>query len=80
MLKSLEDLNRVRKLAETGQHAAVVDYLSDRPDMELKESPTLALLFGTAQARLGNHQEGTQWVELALGKSRDRGDRTVEWF
>ena len=78
MLKSLEDLNRVRKLAETGQHAAVVDYLSDRPDTELKESPTLALLFGTAHARLGRHDEGTEWVELALGKSRDRGDRTVE--
>jgi len=78
MLNSLEDLNRVRKLAETGQHAAVVDYLSDRPDMELKESPTLALLFGTAQARLGKHNEGMEWVELALGKSRDRGDRTVE--
>jgi tetratricopeptide (TPR) repeat protein len=78
MLKSLEYLNRVRKLAETGQHAAVVDYLSDRPDMELKDSPTLALLFGTAQARLGRHDEGTEWVELALGKSRDRGDKTVE--
>jgi tetratricopeptide (TPR) repeat protein len=78
MLKSLEDLNRARKLAETGQYAALVDYLGDRPDTELKESPTLALLFGTAQARLGRHSKGTQWVEIALDRSRDRGDRAIE--
>ncbi len=78
MLKSLEDLNRARKLAETGQFSAVVDYLSDRSQTDLRESPTLALLFGTAQARLGRHSEGMQWVEIALNRSRDRGDRAIE--
>jgi len=78
MLQSLEELNRARKLAETGQYAAVVDYLGDRSQTDLSESPTLALLFGTAQARLGKHSEGTQWVEIALDRSRDRGDRAIE--
>jgi hypothetical protein len=44
MLKALEDLSKVRNLAATGQYAAVVDYLSDRPVAELRKSPTLALL------------------------------------
>ncbi len=78
MLKSLEDLNRVRQLAEIGQHAAVVDYLGERSPDQLRDSPTLALLYGTAQARLGRQAEGTEWVELALNRSRDRGDRSIE--
>ena len=78
MLKSLEDLNRTSKLAETGQYGAVVSSLSDRSPSDLSESPTLALLFGTAQARLGRHSEGIQWVEVALDRSRDRGDRAIE--
>jgi len=78
MLKSLEDLNRVRRLAEIGQHAAVVDYLGERSPDQLRDSPTLALLYGAAQARLGRQSEGTEWVELALRRSRDRGDRSIE--
>jgi tetratricopeptide (TPR) repeat protein len=78
MLKSLEDLNRVRRLAEIGQHAAVVDYLGDRSPDQLRDSPTLALLYGTAQARLGRQEEGTKWVKLALTRSRERGDRAIE--
>ncbi len=78
MLKALEDLSKVRNLAATGQYAAVVDYLSDRPATELRKSPTLALLLGTAQARLGRHREGTRWIELALNRSRDWGDRSIE--
>lgn len=78
MLKSLEDLSRVRQLAEIGQHAAVVDYLGKRPTDQLRDSPTLALLYGAAQARLGRQVEGTKWVESALNRSRDRGDRSIE--
>jgi tetratricopeptide (TPR) repeat protein len=78
MLRALEELTEARRLADTGHHAAVVDLLEGRPPAELRGSPTLALLYGTAQARLGREQEGTQWVEIALDRSRERGDRSVE--
>ena len=78
MLTSLDDMNRARQLAETGQHAAVVDFLSERPREQIEDSPTLALLYGTAQARLGRHSDGREWVELALERSRTRGDQSIE--
>lgn len=78
MLTSLDDMNRARQLAETGQHAALVDFLSERPREQIEDSPTLALLYGTAQARLGRHADGKEWVELALERSRARGDLAVE--
>ena len=78
MLNSLDDMNRARQLAETGQYAAVVDLLSERPREKIEDSPTLALLYGTAQARLGRHADGREWVELALDRSRERGDRAIE--
>ena len=78
MLTSLDDMKRARQLAETGQHAAVVELLSERPREQIENSPTLALLYGTAQARLGRHTDGREWVELALERSRTRGDRAIE--
>jgi tetratricopeptide (TPR) repeat protein len=71
-------LTRVRELAESGQHAAVVEYLNDEPRGTLEQSPTLALVYGIAQARLGRHEDGARWVGAALERSRERGDRSIE--
>ena len=43
---------KARALAAAGHHAAVVEFLGSREQGEL-EDPTLALLYGIAQARLG---------------------------
>jgi len=75
---SLEMLNSAQKLAETGRHAAVVEQLGVLPVQELEQSPTLALLFGIAQARLGRHSSGRQWVATALDTARTRGDGEIE--
>ena len=61
MLSSLEELNKASQLAETGQHAAVVEFLGERPREKVQDSPTLALLYGTAQARLGRHEQGKEY-------------------
>jgi tetratricopeptide (TPR) repeat protein len=74
---SLEKLQHVRQLLETGQFAEVVFALADREE-EVAESPTLSLCYGTAHARLGEYNEGSRWVEVALNRSRSQGDRTVE--
>ena len=78
MRESLEILNQAQQLSETGQHAAVLEYLGGRRDEELEDSPTLALLYGIAQARLGSPAAGHRWVSVALEKSRERGDRVIE--
>ncbi|MBI4421113.1 MAG: tetratricopeptide repeat protein [Gemmatimonadetes bacterium] len=78
MRGSLIELGAVRRLAETGHHAAVVEALEHRPRDELERSATLALLYGTAQARLGHHADGERWVEVALERARERGDRAIE--
>lgn len=75
---SLEMLSSTQKLAETGRHAAVVEQLGVLPVQELEQSPTLALLFGIAQARLGRHNSGRQWVATALDTARARGDGEIE--
>lgn len=71
-------LNTVQQLAETGRHTAVVEYLSGLPAEEVAKSPTLALLFGSAYARLGRDQLAQRWVAVALARARERGDRPVE--
>lgn len=75
---SLVLLNRVQDLAESGQHAAIVTELEGADEVALEQSPTLALLYGIAQARLGRHADGARWVNVALMRSRTRGDRTIE--
>lgn len=75
---ALDRLTHVRQLAETGRHAAVVACLAAVAPQQVRGSPTLALMFGTAHARLGRHAEGRRWVELALAAARERGDRAVE--
>ena len=71
-------LNKVQGLADSGQHAAVVEYLRERDVVEIENSPTLALLYGVAQARLGSHESGERWVGLALKRSEERGDHTIK--
>src|SRR5256714_6012138 len=68
---------KARALAAAGHHAAVVEYLGSRDQSEL-EDPTLALLYGIAQARLGRHQQGLQWIDKALAAARTHDDRGVE--
>ncbi len=71
-------MDRAQQLAAAGHHAEVVEYLGAREPRELEDSPSLALLYGTAQARLGRHEEGLRWLELALDRARKRSDQTVE--
>src|SRR2546425_10911077 len=71
-------VDKVRQLTAAGQHAEVVNYLAARQGSELVESASLALLYGTAQARLGRHAEGLRWLDLALDEARRRDERAVE--
>jgi tetratricopeptide (TPR) repeat protein len=74
----LMQLRQAIHYSDTGQHAAVLTLLSGAPQEELEGSPMLTLLCGIAHARLGRHGEGARWVETALRKARERGDRAVE--
>src|SRR2546428_9408873 len=65
-------IDKARELAAAGHHAAVVEFLGGRERTELGDSPTLALLYGIAQARLGRHEQALQWLELGLGEERTR--------
>jgi tetratricopeptide (TPR) repeat protein len=71
-------VDKAQQLAAAGQHAKVVEYLGAQAPGELEESPSLALLYGTAQARLGRHEEGLRWLDVALDRARRRKDQTVE--
>src|SRR2546430_15354858 len=66
-------IDKARALAAAGHHAAVVEFLGGRERAELSDSPTLALLYGIAQARLGRHEQALQWLEPALGPARRLG-------
>ena len=68
---------KARALAAAGQHAAVVEFLGSRSQSDL-EDPTLGLLYGIAQARLGRHQQGLKWIDKALASARGRSERGVE--
>jgi tetratricopeptide (TPR) repeat protein len=68
---------KARALAAAGHHAAVVEYLGSRDQSEL-EDPTLGLLYGIAQARLGRHEQGLQWIDKALAGARAQDERGVE--
>src|SRR2546422_8274692 len=71
-------IDKARALAAAGHHAAVVEFLGGRERAELSDSPTLALLYGIAQARLGRHEQALQWLELALVQARRLGEPAVE--
>ena len=68
---------KARALAAAGHHAAVVEFLDTRDQSELAD-PTLALLYGIAQARLGRHEQGLQWIDQALAGARQRREHGVE--
>jgi tetratricopeptide (TPR) repeat protein len=69
---------KARALAAAGHHAAVVEFLGGRDQSELEITPTLALLYGIAHARLGRHDQGLQWIDRALASARQRGEHGVE--
>src|SRR3989442_907022 len=71
-------VDRARQLAAAGHHAEVIEYLGAQKRSDLADSPTLALLYGTAQARLGCHDEGLRWLDLALDEARRREELAVE--
>src|SRR5947208_511089 len=71
-------VDQARQLTAAGQHAEVVNYLAARQGSELVESASLALLYGTAQARVGRHAEGLRWLDTALEQARKGGERGVE--
>ena len=70
-------IDKARQLAAAGHHAEVVAYLGAQPRSELEESPSLALLYGTAQARLGRHADGLRWLDRALDLARKRDEQAV---
>jgi tetratricopeptide (TPR) repeat protein len=71
-------VDKARQLAAAGHHAEVIEYLGAQDGSELERSPSLALLYGTAQARLGRHDEGLRWLDLALDQARKRDEHAVE--
>lgn len=71
-------VEQAQQLAAAGRHAEVVEYLDALPRSEIADSPTLALLFGTAQARLGLHDAGLIWLDRALEQARQRAEREIE--
>jgi len=77
LLEASPVVAKARALAAAGHHAAVVEFLGSREQSEL-EDPTLALLYGIAQARLGRHAQGIQWIDRALANARKQGEHGVE--
>ena len=71
-------VEKARQLAAAGNHAEVAAYLGAKAESELEGSPTLALLYGTALARLGRNEEGLRWLDKALDEARKRDDQAVE--
>ncbi|PYP34316.1 MAG: hypothetical protein DMD49_00655 [Gemmatimonadetes bacterium] len=71
-------VDKARQLVAAGHHAEVVEYLGARAGSELEDSPSLALLYGTAQARLGRHTEGLRWLDRALDQARKRDEQAIE--
>lgn len=77
LLEASPVVAKARSLAAAGHHAALVEYLGARASSEL-EDPTLALLYGIAQARLGRHKQGIEWIDRALAGARQRDEHGVE--
>jgi tetratricopeptide (TPR) repeat protein len=77
LLEASPVVAKARSLAAAGHHAALVEFLSARAPSEL-EDPTLGLLYGIAQARLGRHKQGLEWIDRALSGARQRSEHGVE--
>jgi len=78
LLEASPVVAKARALAAAGHHAALVEFLGSRDESELEITPTLALLYGIAQARLGRHEQGLQWIDRSLASARQRGEHGVE--
>ena len=78
LLEASPVVDKARALAAAGHHAAVVEFLGSRAESEIEDSPTLALLFGIAQARVGRHQQGLEWIDRALAAAKKHGEHGVE--
>ncbi len=78
LLEASPVVAKARALAAAGHHAALVEFLGSRDESELEITPTLALLYGIAQARLGRHDQGLEWIDRALASARQRGEHGVE--
>ncbi len=77
-MQTSQVIDRAQELAAAGRHAEVVEYLGAQERSELADSPRLALLYGTAQARLGLHDEGLHWLDRALDEARKRREPALE--
>lgn len=71
-------VDKAQQLAAAGRHTEVIAYLGARDANEIEESPNLALLYGTAHARVGRHAEGLRWLDVALDQARRRQEQAVE--
>src|SRR5436309_1467644 len=71
-------IDKAQQLAAAGRHTEVIAYLGARDANEIEESPNLALLYGTAHARVGRHVEGLRWLDVALDQARRRQEQAVE--
>ena len=71
-------IEKAQQLAAAGRYAEVIEYLGVQEPRELADSPSLALLYGTAQARLGLHDQGLHWLDRALDQARQWNDQAVE--
>lgn len=76
--KMLEPLHEAQGLADKGRYTELLAYLGERSREELEQSPTLAVLCGIANARLGHLEVGHQWAMMALSRARLLGDRPLE--
>src|SRR5437016_1435071 len=71
-------IDKAQQLAAAGRHTEVIAYLGARDANEIEESPNLALLYGTAHARVGRHVEGVRWLDVALDQARRRQEQAME--
>src|SRR5438552_2917746 len=71
-------IDKARELAGAGRHTEVIACLGAREANELEQSPDLALLYGTAHARIGRHDEGRRWLDVALDEARKRNEQAIE--
>ncbi len=78
MQKALAQISHAQKLSDAGQFAAVVEFLGRESRDALERSPTLALLKGIAHGRLGDYEQGREWVMISLDRSREMADDHAE--
>jgi tetratricopeptide (TPR) repeat protein len=71
-------VEKAQQLAAAGHHAEVVEFLGSQDRTDLEDSASLALLYGTAQARIGQHDEGLRWLNRALDQARESGEHAIE--